>query len=125
MRYSNSQLPAYLLIDRALCYNFAVMVQKTPPQRDRKRYWLNLTLAGVAAQSGCVTLAIVLVAVLAGLWLDNIFHTKPALTFILVIISVPISILAMLIVVRTATSKIKTGATKSEAGKQEVDSGKD
>lgn len=75
--------------------------------------------------SGCATLVIVITAVLVGLWLDGTFHSKPVLTFVLLITSVPISILAMLFIVRKATSKIKTGSSRPQVDKQEVDIGKD
>lgn len=68
---------------------------------------LNLTLAGVAASVGCLTLVIVLAAVLAGMWLDARNGTRPWFTLGLVVLSIPISLAAMFIVVRTAISKIK------------------
>jgi F0F1-type ATP synthase assembly protein I len=68
---------------------------------------LNLTMAGVAAQVGCLTLVIVLGAVLAGLWLDGRYGTRPWFTLGLVIVSIPVSLAAMFVVVRLAISKIK------------------
>lgn len=85
------------------------MSQRPEPQRDRKQYWLNLTLAGAAGQVGCVTLIIVLAAVLGGLWLDAQFGTRPLITLVLLLISIPVSLLSMLYIVRRVTSKIKTG----------------
>ncbi len=83
------------------------MSQQTPVPSDPKRRWLNLTLAGIAGQVGCLTLVIVLGAVLGGLWLDAQFHTRPLITLILVIASIPISLVLMFLVVRGATAKIK------------------
>ncbi len=83
------------------------MHQPSDRKQDRKQYWLNLTLASVAGQVGCLTLVIILAAVLGGLWLDANFHTRPVFTVILLIASVPISLAAMFLVVRAATSKIK------------------
>lgn len=85
------------------------MGQTSGSPRDRKQYWLNLTLAGAAGQVGCVTFVIILVAVIAGLWLDSRFQTKPIFTFVLLIASVPVSLAAMLYIVRLFTSKIKSG----------------
>ncbi len=99
-------------------------LKQTPP-KDRRQYLLNMTLAGSAALSGCLTLVIVLAAVLLGLWLDNFFGMKPVLTIILLVVSVPVSILAMLFVTRLVTSKIKTEASRSAANHQEEDIGKD
>jgi hypothetical protein len=85
------------------------MGQQPEPTKDRKQYWLNLTLAGAAGQVGCVTLFIILAAVLGGLWLDARFNSKPTFTAILLIASIPISLAAMLYIVRLFTSKIKAG----------------
>jgi len=67
----------------------------------------NLVLAGVVSQVGCLTLIIIFVALLAGLWLDNYFGTKPVLTVVLLVGSVPFTVIGMLWVVRQATSRIK------------------
>jgi F0F1-type ATP synthase assembly protein I len=79
-----------------------------PEKPDQKLQVLNLTLASVAAQVGCLTLIIVLGAVFVGLWLDSIFQTRPWFTIGLVVASIPISIIMMVIVARLAVSKIKT-----------------
>ena len=79
-----------------------------PNKVDRKQRMLNLTLASVAAQAGCLTLIIVLVATFAGIWLDGHFHSRPWFTIGLLIVSVPISVLTMVYVTRLAVSKIKT-----------------
>jgi hypothetical protein len=85
------------------------MIQKPESEQDRKQYWMNLTLAGAAGQVGCVTLLIVLGAILGGLWLDSRFDTRPMFTLILLIASIPISLVVMLKIVRLVTSKIKAG----------------
>lgn len=68
---------------------------------------MNLTIAGVAAQVGCLTLIIVLAAVFAGIWLDARFDTKPWFTLGLVVVSIPVSLAAMFGITRLAISKIK------------------
>jgi len=75
--------------------------------KSRKQQVINLTIAGIVAQVGCLTLLIVLLAVLAGLWLDVRLGTRPWLTILLLVISVPVSLVAMLAVVRAGTAKIK------------------
>jgi hypothetical protein len=90
------------------------MVQVPEPKKDNKQYWLNLTLAGAAGQVGCVTLIIILAAVLGGLWLDSRFHTRPMFTLILVVASIPVSLLAMVFIVRLVTSKIKASPPKTD-----------
>ncbi len=71
------------------------------------RKLLNLTIAGVAAQVGCLTLIIVLAAVFTGIWLDARFDSKPWFTLGLVAVSIPVSLAVMFAIVRLAISKIK------------------
>jgi len=88
---------------------------------DRKQYWLNLTLAGVAAQVGCVTLVIVFSAVFGGLWLDAQFQSKPWFTVILLLVSVPVSLGLMFLIARSAVARIKSQTnTLSGERKEEV-----
>jgi MFS-type transporter involved in bile tolerance (Atg22 family) len=88
------------------------MTQKPEQKQGRNQYLLNLTLAGAAGQVGCVTLVIILAAVLGGLWLDARFQTRPVFTLVLLIASIPISLAAMLYIVRLVTSKIKADPTR-------------
>ena len=83
----------------------------TSDQSERKRAQsaLNLTLAAVAGQVGCLTSLIVLAALFGGLWLDNRFNSLPMFTIGLIIASVPVTLAAMIWVVRAATSRIKSG----------------
>lgn len=107
------------------CYNRNVM---TPPQpeKDRRQQIINLTIAGIAGQVGCLTLIIVLLAVFGGIWLDARLGTRPWFTLGLLVLSIPISLAAMFYVVKTAVSKIKPippQATKSTL--KEADLGDD
>ena len=92
------------------------------PQPKSGKYWLNLTLAGVAAQVGCLTLVIILVALFGGLWLDARFQTKPVITLVLVFASIPISLILMFVIARSAAAKIK--ANIEEQRKEEAGIGK-
>lgn len=56
---------------------------------------VNLALASVAALGGCLVLAIVVIALFSGLWLDGVLNTKPLFTLVLVIGSVPVGIFVM------------------------------
>jgi hypothetical protein len=80
-------------------------------EQDRKRsdprYALNLTIIGVFGQVGFLTLLIVSVALVGGLWLDKVLQTKPMFTIILMAASVPLSLVVMYKVVMWATSRIK------------------
>ena len=90
------------------------MTQPPGPKRRSKQYWLNLTLAGMAGQVGCLTLVILLAAVFGGVWLDGRFQTRPLFTLILILASIPVSLVAMFFVVRLATSKIKAGPPQND-----------
>ncbi len=86
---------------------------------ERKQSFINLTLAIVAGQVGFLTLVIVLGAVLGGLWLDSRFGTRPVITLLLVVISIPVSVLVMLAVVRSAVSRIKARVEQARQNRQE------
>jgi F0F1-type ATP synthase assembly protein I len=89
-------------------------------KKNRKQYFSNLALAAAAGQVGCLTLIIVVGAVLIGLWLDNTFDTKPLLTLLFVIGSVPVSVIAMFIAARGAAKRLKMQQPKGEDASQPV-----
>lgn len=71
----------------------------------------------VGAEVGCLTLVIILGAVFGGLWLDKIFETKPIITIVLVLGSIPISLgLTFLVAIRSVRginpSKISTSKNR-------------
>ncbi len=73
------------------------MNNKTPPTQPTE----SLALAGVAGQAGCVTLIVVIAALVLGLWLDNALNTRqvyhmPVATIVLIVLSVPVSVYLML-----------------------------
>ncbi len=78
-----------------------------PVSNDPKTKVSNLALAAVSGLAGCFTLVVVVGAVFLGLWLDSQFESKPLVTVILVIISIPVSIIGMFVIVRAAVSRIK------------------
>jgi F0F1-type ATP synthase assembly protein I len=83
------------------------MSQPENQGKERFQYAMNLTLASIAGQVGCLTLVIIFVALFAGLWLDRYLETKPLFTIVLLIGSVPVTLFLMFRVVRAATSRIK------------------
>ena len=85
----------------------------------RSQSAFNLTMAAVVGQVGCLTLVIVLIALFGGLWLDNRFGTRPWITVILVIGSVPVALVAMFWVVRKATSRITYSSIQKTEGTEE------
>ncbi len=77
------------------------------PDTDRAIQALKMALVGVVGQVGCLTLAIILVAVLAGLWLDNQFHTRPLFALVFLMASVPLTLYLMFRVVLSFAPRIQ------------------
>jgi len=77
------------------------------PKNVRALGSLQLVLAGVLGQVGCLTIAIIIVALVAGLLLDNAFQTRPLFTLILVIASVPLTIYIMVRIVLSMAPRIQ------------------
>lgn len=73
--------------------------------------------SGIAWQIGCVTIVILGVALLAGLWLDQQLNTRPWLTVILLLVSLPLSLALTLRIALSAARQIE------EARKEEHDEG--
>lgn len=99
------------------------MSQRGPQQLDTKQKVINLTLAVVAGQVGCLTLVIILLAVFIGLYLDNLYGTKPTFTIGLLLGSIPVSLILMFVVVRAAVKRIKV-KPGDQTGNEEVGVGK-
>jgi hypothetical protein len=88
------------------------MPQAEPPLKDPTRQVLNsLALAQIVGGAGCVTLALVLVSLAAGLWLDGVFHTRPMFTLLLVLGSVPVTMFLMARIALSGTRQLQ-GAPK-------------
>ena len=91
------------------------MSQTNPKEgKNRSQYTANLALAAVASQVGCVTILIVAITLIAGLWLDNRFDTSPIFLATLLIASVPVTIIIMLWIVRSVTARIKPSEGEKE-----------
>jgi len=67
----------------------------------------NMLLAALLGQIGVLTLVIVLAAAFGGMALDARFDTKPWFTVVLLIASIPISLLLMVWIARKTVAKIK------------------
>jgi hypothetical protein len=85
--------------------------------KERAQNALKMTLAGVIGQVGCLTLAIIAIALVAGLWLDQQFGTQPILTLVLVLASVPVTLYLMFRIVLSVAPKIQLSM---EAGSGEA-----
>ena len=82
------------------------MSQPENQGKNRRQYAFNLTIIGIFGQVGFLTLFIILIALFGGLWLDKTFDTKPMFTVILMVVSVPVSLVLMYKVVTWATGRI-------------------
>ena len=71
-----------------------------------------------------LTLVIIFLALFAGILLDKALNTKPLLTIIFVIASIPLTILLTLRVVKSATSRIQPKINKGKS-EEEPQSGED
>lgn len=78
----------------------------TAPQQSNKVF--NITLTTVVAQVGCFTPVIIIGALFLGLWLDRVFASGPLFTIIFIIGSMPVSIIVLLVIVRSAMKRLKS-----------------
>jgi F0F1-type ATP synthase assembly protein I len=85
-----------------------------PAGENRKEVNQGIVLGAVVGQVGCLTLLIVLAALFGGLWLDNVFNTKPFITITLMIASVPVTLVAMFWIVRKATARLQTKKSQKD-----------
>jgi F0F1-type ATP synthase assembly protein I len=69
---------------------------------------INTVLIAMVGQVGCLSLVIILLSVLGGLWLDNTLGTKPLFTLVLLLAGIPLSVILMLYVGRKTIAKIKS-----------------
>ena len=102
-------------------------MSQTGNQSDKKQALrsLNLTLAAVTGQVGCLTVIIILAAFFAGRWLDNRFGSDAAFTVALMVASVPVTLVVMIWVVRSVTSRFaKPPVQKSKELEEGIDRGK-
>jgi F0F1-type ATP synthase assembly protein I len=86
----------------------------------RRSNGFNTLLIVLVAQMGCLTVVVIALSVVAGLWLDNNFHTKPVFTLILLLAGVPISVVLMLFVARKSLEKFKLKDAASATKEKET-----
>lgn len=90
-----------------------------PHKSKRRQDAFNFTIAVVVGQVGCLTVLIIVLALFAGLSLDNAFGTRPWFTIILLVASVPVTLVAMFAVTRWTTSKMIIPEPEKEESPQE------
>jgi F0F1-type ATP synthase assembly protein I len=67
-----------------------------------------ITVVGVAV----TTFVVIFLALFGGIWLDRILKSRPIFTISFVIISIPVTVVLMLRIVKVATRRIKPTQTK-------------
>jgi uncharacterized membrane protein len=96
------------------------MGEQDGQNEDRGQYALNMTLAAVAGQVGCLTIGVIIITLFGGLWLDARFSPDSHIfTILLLLGSIPVTIILMFWVVRKATSRIKPAVTSEKEAIQE------
>jgi MFS-type transporter involved in bile tolerance (Atg22 family) len=96
------------------------MGKVNPKGQDEFRTAVTMTVVWVAG----LTLVTIFGALLAGLWLDKVLNSKPILTIIFIIASIPVTLLLTFRVVRTATARIQP-VTRKDAIEEEPHRGED
>ncbi len=76
---------------------------------------LSTLLVVLIGQVGCLTLVVILASVFGGLWLDNMFGTKPVITLVLLFAGIPLSVLLMLTVARRTLARLKSQSESSDS----------
>jgi F0F1-type ATP synthase assembly protein I len=61
----------------------------------------------LVGQVGCITLAVIILSIIAGLWLDATLGTKPIFTLALLFAGVPLSVILMLSIARRTLAKMQ------------------
>lgn len=74
---------------------------------DQLQAGLAFVAASVLAQVGCLTLILIGIAIGGGLWLDAQFDTKPLITVILVLASVPVTFYLVIRLVLRGTTNLQ------------------
>ena len=92
-------------------------------QKSRQRV-VNLAIAGIVGQVGCITLLVIVGALFGGLWLDSRFQTRPVLTIVLLIASIPVSLVIMFAIVRAGIARIRPQISEPKNNREEADIGK-
>jgi len=78
-----------------------------------------LALASVVSQVGCVTIAVVLGALVVGLGLDKFFETRPLFTLLFLLGSIPISLYVLVRIALSAVAQLNPPPVK-KAGTEPI-----
>lgn len=75
-------------------------------ETERRRNTFNYTIAAIIGQVGCLTVIIIVLALLIGMSLDKAFESRPWFTIIMLVGSVPVTLVVMFWATRWTTSKM-------------------
>jgi F0F1-type ATP synthase assembly protein I len=78
-----------------------------------------MALASVVSQVGCVTIAVVLGALVAGLGLDRFFDTRPLFTILLLLGSIPVSLYLLVRIALSAVAQLNPPSQK-QMGREDL-----
>lgn len=94
-----------------------------PSQSNRAQQVITLPIAIVAFQVGCLTLLIIIGALIVGYWLDRTLDTLPIFLIIFLVGSMPLSWVAIFFVVNRAKQRFITpvGQDNMSVSKEEFD----
>jgi len=69
-------------------------MSQTPDKMDRKPTFapFDMSVLALGGQVGCATLAIVILSVFGGIWLDRVLDTKPIFTILFILGSAPLAL---------------------------------
>lgn len=99
---------------------------KTPSSDDRPQQMVyGLALASAVSQVGCVTVAVILGALVVGLGLDRVFDTKPLFTLLLLLGSIPVSLYLLVRIALSAVAQLNPPAVKTEESEESAPSGEE
>jgi F0F1-type ATP synthase assembly protein I len=74
--------------------------------RDRRQQVAGMALISMFSQVGCVTVIIVAVALVLGLWLDSTFDTGPLFTVVVLLVSVPVNVFLLVQIARSTAERL-------------------
>lgn len=74
--------------------------------RSRRGRWKNLGIVGITALSGFITVALVVGALIVGLWLDARLGVRGPATICLLVASVPVSLTLMILLTLSLVKRL-------------------
>jgi F0F1-type ATP synthase assembly protein I len=88
---------------------------------DRDRSLGGLAAIGLAGNAGCLTVILIIGAILIGRWLDGLLGTRPWLMLGLILVSIPLSLYVMVQAALSAGRQRSTPGTPASPGGFEED----